>query len=338
MSNELMIKDLIQFTHKQVRALVWILRSPSIVSNTYTESKSVINCDQAWGEKLYQDHYDWLFELNQNPSELENWLEQLRSFRLGIRYERLIIFFFKYLEKKGIISEFTHNLPIYDEKKISLGELDMIYYDHESNKRVHLELSVKFYLFRPEEFNYHRFCGPNGQDWLLHKTEHLFSRQLFISNSVEGKFTLDQHFSEQLSTGLDKKLLIKGALYHPLGHELRLNDEENELINENVLTRWWTRPDYFYQADTNHIGRWIIIDKLDWIVPLYFSYQEENLLTAKEMTIYIKRHFSQSKRSIHLAYFKLDEESQLWIEEGRGFIVDKYWPDYKKSGELTYRQ
>jgi len=326
-----MNKDFIQFQNKQVRALAWVLRSPSIISTQYTDSKSVLNCDQSSGEKLYQQYDEWLCELDKNPSELESWLNQLRSYRLGIRYERLIIFFFQYLQKIGVISELTHNLPIYDDKKISIGEFYILYFDHVSDKRIHLELSVKFYLFRPEQFNYHRFTGPNGQDWLLHKTEHLFSRQLFLSNSIEGKLTLNDHYNEQSSNKeIDRMLWMKGILYHPLGHDLSLNDEEKSLINADVLKGWWTTPEYFYQADTQHIGRWLILEKLDWIVPLFFPYHEDKLLTAKEMTMMIKRHFSQSKRSLHLAYFKLDEETQLWIEEGRGFIVDKYWPEYIK--------
>lgn len=331
MDKDLLTKDLIQFKNKQVRALAWILRSPSMISNAYTENKNVTNCDQSWGESMYQQHLDWFVELDANPSGLEKWLDKLRSFRLGIRFERLLIFFFQYLQDIGAISEFTHNLGIYDEKKISLGELDFVFFDYKLDSRVHLELSVKFFLFQPEEFNYHRLCGPNGQDWLFHKTEHLFSRQLHISNSVEGKMALNDHFSESASTKpIVKQLLLRGVLYHPLGHELKLNHDESELVNKNVLTGWWAFPEFFYQADTEHIGRWIIIDKLDWVVPLFFSYHDEKMLTAKEMTIMIKRHFSQSKRSLHLAYFKLDEETQLWIEEGRGFIVDPYWPNYIK--------
>jgi len=55
------------------------------------------------------------------------------------------------------------------------------------------------------------------------------------------------------------------------------------------------------------------------------------LFTVKEMTYKLKGHFHNSRRSILLAHLNFDEENQLWLEQQRIMVVDKYWPDFNRS-------
>ncbi len=348
------MQNYLLFKNKHVRSIAWILRSPSMLSfNPISDDdialrasdKNYVNSEfsfkqqdkvipSPWGEEVYQKNIDWLMHLDENPQPLELWLEKYRSYRLGVRFEQLVAFVFLHLQETGFIENFATNLPIFDEKKQTLGEIDLLFYNPEKRQREHWEIAVKYYLFRPDQFNFDRWCGANGADWLRRKVDHLFVRQLGIDNTFEAKRVMHQHFSEQQnSLALNSSAFFKGMLFYPLNHDVKLNFEERSLINSDVQTGWWTYPDKFYQADPQQVSKWKIIEKLNWIVPQFYPYQDDDLLTPKEINLMIKRHFSQSKRSLHVARFRLDEQTQFWLEKERGFIVDPLWPSYKKEEE-----
>jgi len=187
-------------------------------------------------------------------------------------------------------------------------------------------------LFRPQEYSFERWVGPNAGDWLQRKIEHMFLRQLGISNTPEARMVLQDCFSKnQYETDLNRLAFIKGFLFKPLGHVYDYNHEEMDLINPASEIGWWGYSDQFHLADPEQRGRWRVIEKLDWIVPQLYPYQDDDMLKPNEMSMKIKHHFSQSKRSLMLAQFDLDETTQMWVEKGRGVLVDKLWPTYKKE-------
>ncbi|MFK5894163.1 MAG: DUF1853 family protein, partial [Pseudomonadota bacterium] len=173
-----------QFTNKYVRALAWILKSPGLLSTPLGTTSQLV--DNHWAEQLSDE---WLIELDKHPQALIEWVNKKPSFRLGIHFESLLLFIFHHLQKQNLIENLNHNLPVYDEAHQTLGELDLVYFDKQKQQRFHWENTVKFYLFRPQEFSFERWLGPNGSDWLQRKLEHLFLRQLGITNSIEGKMT-----------------------------------------------------------------------------------------------------------------------------------------------------
>lgn len=318
----------LQFNNKYVRALAWILKSPMLVNKSLGQKSQLV--DSHWGHLLSSE---WLHELDQQPEPLLKWVHKKPSYRLGIRFELLLFFLFKQLEDQKSIENLHCNLPIYNENKQTLGELDLIYFDIEKQQRFHWESTVKFFLFQPQEYNFERWVGPNGGDWLQRKLEHLFSRQLGITNTIEAKMVLSKCFTkEQSETPLNCMAFIKGALFKPLLNNGPLNQEEQQLINSQCQTGWWGYSDQFHLADAEQKGRWRVVDKLDWIVPQFYPYHDDEMLKPNEMSMKINYHFSQSKRSLMLAHYYLDEITQQWVEEDRGVLVDKLWPLYKSRG------
>jgi uncharacterized protein len=321
----------LQFNNKMVRALAWILKSPGLLSMPLGSSSQLVSSQlisNNWAEGLSDE---WLLELDKQPDALLEWVNKKPSYRLGIRFERLLLFLFQKLQQQNLIENLNYNIPVYDESHRTLGELDIVYFDRQKQQRFHWENTVKFYLFRPEEYTFERWVGPNGSDWLQRKLEHLFLRQLGITNSPEGKMTLSACFSkEQNETLLNRMALIKGYLFKPLETKCNFNHEESDLINSLCESGWWAYSNQFHLADPEQKGRWRVIDKLDWIVPQFYPYQDDEMLKPNEMSLKIKYHFSQSKRSLMLAHFHLDEVTQTWVEKDRGILVDKLWPSYKK--------
>ncbi|MFK5983858.1 MAG: DUF1853 family protein [Pseudomonadota bacterium] len=316
----------LQYKNKYVRALAWIIKSPMLLSQPLGKTSQLV--ESQWMDRLPNN---WLSELDKNPETLIAWINKKPSYRLGIRFEALLIFLFKQLEQQGAIKNLHYNLPIYSENRQTLGELDIIYFDKEIQQRFHWENAVKFYLFQPQEYSFERWVGPNGGDWLQRKLEHLFTRQLGITNIIEAKMALSDCFTpEQNETVLNRMAFVKGILFKPLVNNGSLNHEEKQFINPQCQLGWWAYKEQFHLVDPEQRGKWRVVDKLDWIVPQVYPYQDDDMLKPNEMSMKIKYHFLQSKRSLMLALYYLDEISQQWVEQDRGMIVDRFWPKYRK--------
>ncbi len=319
------IEYYLQFKNKHVRALAWIIKSPMLLGMSL--GKTALLADSDWANALSEQ---WLHELDEKPNVLLSWINKKPSYRLGLRFELLLIFLFKRLEQLNCIENLHHNVPIYNDSHQTLGELDLLYYDNEKQQRFHWENTVKFFLFQPQEYSFERWVGPNGGDWLQRKMEHLFTRQLGISNTVEAKITLSSLFSEkQNQSDLVRRAFVKGTLFTPIDTQPIFNHDEKQLINPHCQMGKWGYREQFYLADSEQQGRWRVVEKLDWIVPQFYPYHDDDMLKPNEMSMKLKFHFSQSKRSLLLAHFYLDEISQQWIEDQRIMIVDKLWPNYK---------
>jgi hypothetical protein len=324
----------LQFKNKHVRSLVWVLKSPNMLAKSLGKNSQLV--DHNWGSSIIESSMQWLKDLDDNPQPLLEWINKKPSYRLGIRFEALISFIFQHLVKQQSIDNFSANIPIYDEAHKTLGELDLVYYDTQLKQRFHWENAIKYYLFNPKEYSFERWVGPNGADWLERKLDHLFSRQLGISNTIEAKIALGDCFTkDQNKTELNKRAFIKGYLLMPLSLpnliEVPFNHEEKELISKTCLKGYWGFSDQFHLADPEQKGRWRMIEKLDWLTPQVYPYQDDDMLKPNEMSMKIKFHFMKSKRSMLIAHFLLDEETQLWLENKRVMIVDKLWPSYKEN-------
>jgi hypothetical protein len=94
---------------------------------------------------------------------------------LGKRAERFLNFYLKSHHKFRIALE---NFQLIENKK-TLGEIDFIVEDKETNKYLHIELSYKFYLFDPQvkPTGFSQWIGPNRNDSLPKKIEKLRNKQ-----------------------------------------------------------------------------------------------------------------------------------------------------------------
>lgn len=329
-----------QYQDPQVRALVWSLLSSGLVN----ESGEYPACVSAqWCHELYDNFRPFLKQLDNDPVELQQWLEQFKSWRLGIRFEAYWAFILEQLKKQNKLIHYTTHTQVQEQInngpfKQTLGEMDFVYQDQ--NKQLHhLEIAAKFYLLKPDEFGFERLIGPNGGDWYERKLEHLFKKQLPLSNRSEAKKILAEDFDINVEEiDCHHQGLIKGMIFLPVTGEGNLNDNEVKRLNPDCLMGTWGTINNWYLSDPGELGRWVMLDKLSWLVPQVYSSQEETLYSAKEMAYKLKTHFHGTKRSVLIARLEYDEEHNLWLEQQRVMVVDKYWPSFKRTIDNMLQQ
>lgn len=321
-----------KFRQPQVRALVWSLLSPGLVPES---SAYQANVTQQWCQDLYQQLEPVFLTLDNDPQPLIDWLAKYKSWRLGIRFEAYWSFILSQLESQGNLAQYAAHIQVNDQIRQTRGEMDFVYIDN-AQKLTHLELAVKFYLLKPDEFGFERLVGPNGQDWYERKLEHLFKKQLPLSKTEDAQKKIAETF-ELSPDNLNclQQGLIKGMIFLPIGIDTDFNNNEKQILNMQCQYGLWATIDNWYLADPGEIGRWVMLDKLDWLVPQVYSSLEEELYTAKEMAYKLKIHFHKTKRSVLIVRLDYDEQDKIWLEQQRVMVVDHYWPSYKK---MTIKQ
>ena len=242
-----------RFSNRLVRDLAWVIASPPLVAGNYNNTH--------WWE-----HNDCLIEfeaclpalltLDKDPSPLVKHFEQLKSGRLGLRFEHFIAYWLMISPNYELL---TQNLqiiePIADPHKKGShthGELDFIIRDTRTNKTIHLEVAVKFYLGTAPYEDPFRWFGTNTSDQLGKKVEHLKQHQTQLSK----KFS--SYLQERGYTIDEKQCFLKGRLFYPIG-----NDTPPIGVTKNHLRGRWTQA-------PNNIAEGLLysIDKKDWLATL----------------------------------------------------------------------
>lgn len=332
-----------QYKDPQVRALVWSLLSPGLVNESGTYPACV---SSQWCRQIYRHIQPFLEQLDNDPAELRQWLENFKSWRLGIRFEAYWAFMLEQLKQQHELLCYSAHTQIQTQlnqgpfKKTS-GEMDFVYQDKDKQLN-HLEVAVKFYLLKQDEFGFERLIGPNGGDWYERKLEHLFKKQLPLSATQDAREKLAEQFELNVEDiNCRQQGLIKGMIFFPVTGEGSLTDNEKKCLNPDCLTGVWGTINNWYLSDPGELGRWVVLDKLDWLVPQVYTESylglEDKLYTAKEMAYKLKVHFHSTRRSILIARLDFDETHNLWLEQQRVMVVDKYWPVFKRSIEAMVK-
>ena len=346
------ILDYSHYKDPQVRALVWSLISPGLVTES---GEYPANVSQHWCQQIYKTIQPFLEQLDKDPAPLTQWLEAHQSWRLGIRFEAYWTFILEQLQNQSEIIRYISHIQIRDHIKQTKGEMDFVYQktvaqkeqqhclqeqhgSQEQKQLNHLEIAVKFYLLKPDEFGFERLIGPNGCDWYERKLEHLFKKQLPLSDTKDARDKLAELFS--LSAKKDTgqiacrhQGIIKGMIFFPVTGEGVFNENETRRINASCLTGTWGTIDNWYLSDPGELGRWVMLDKLNWLVPQVYSSLDDHLYTAKEMAYKLKIHFHGTRRSVLIARLDYDEQQKLWLEQQRVMVVDRYWPSFKRPSK-----
>ena len=210
--NALAENTLSQLQNPQVRDLAWACFSPAL-----------LHCSQVVTDSSLQDcHFPlnawrlcWLQELDGEPEPLLQHLSGNRHNRLGLYFEALWQFF---LEQDPDVELLAHNLPVRDGGN-TLGEFDLIYFCHQRDRHVHLELALKFYLCAADSQGsaWNHWLGPNSRDRLDLKLERLLEHQTRLAEIPEARRQLaGLGIVEPL-----REVHIKGRLYRHFRHEVK---------------------------------------------------------------------------------------------------------------------
>lgn len=236
------------FTSRPVRDLAWVISSPPLVSGE-------INDVHWWSHEGCQSEFNdclpALIQLDKNPQPLIDFLNKLKTARLGLRFEALIAYWLTISPNYTLLSK---NIQIIEDG-LTLGEIDFIIEELNSQKIIHLEVAVKFYLGTPPYEDDYRWFGTNTKDQLGRKLDHLKQHQTQLSKKNK------DHFNHEIN---ERHCFIKGRLFYPVGIS-----SPPDGVAENHLRGTW---DYFKSSapSTGNLiqSSNIPISKSDWLAKL----------------------------------------------------------------------
>ena len=220
-----------QFQHSAVRQLAFSIASPNILSNIPPELSLQHVFDlhpNGFWQQQYENYHSRLLELDQNPQPLIDFLAQLKSTRLGLRFEYLMWFWLQddmYHHFKLI----GHSIQII-QKKQTLGELDFLLFNTQTQQVEHWEVALKYYLAEAN-LSLPHWYGLNRTDTLQRKLNH-FTQKQFQFETVQDH-SIQKRFA-----------VLKGQLYLPT---IPKNILDNDYLALNI-------PTWVNQA--RNIGYW----------------------------------------------------------------------------------
>ena len=188
--------------------------------------------------------------------------------RLGLAFEQWVA---ALLDSSQALKRHASNLPLRHDGH-TLGELDLIVEDLTTNECWHWELAVKFYLATEQGW-----LGPNRQDSLARKTQHLFTQQLPRSHTPLAKDILKQ----QNITLTGQALLTRGRLFYPRHNTFPL--PEAPLLDAHHERGWWCHTSELPPS------RWRIIMREHWPCPT-MSDKSINWIDSPQLISYVEHH------------------------------------------------
>ncbi|WP_111895625.1 DUF1853 family protein [Acinetobacter sp. MB5] len=196
----------LNFVHPCVRQLAFAIASPNLIQHLPSELQIQHTFEfhsSALWQKYYTQYQTRLEELDQNPDPLLQFLAQLKSTRLGLRFEMLLWFWLQDNPQQRYhpYELLGHSLQQIDGAR-TLGELDFVVFNHQTQQVEHWEVALKYYLAECD-YRLPHWYGLNRDDTFLKKLNHFTQRQF--------------QFEHVLETNIQKKFaVLKGQLFLPV--------------------------------------------------------------------------------------------------------------------------
>lgn len=195
----------LEFQHTLVRQLAFTIASPNIICQLpvtlQIEHPFQLHSNHQWVQ-FYQTYQPRLRQLDQDPTELLQFMQRLKSTRLGLRFEYLMWFWLQD-QAHHDLQLLAHGLQII-EGHHTLGELDFLVRNPITRQVEHWEVALKYYLAE-QDLTLSQWYGLNRSDTLSRKLHH-FTRKQFQFQQVPD-YPIEQKFA-----------VMKGQLYLPLQH------------------------------------------------------------------------------------------------------------------------
>ncbi len=320
---------------QEVRDLAWACFSPSLLLTRELHTNELAdrmpNITQC-GLALTPARLAWLEGLDRDSSELLGHLSQQRSHRLGVYFEHLWHFF---LQQDPATDLVAHNLPVHHRGK-TLGEFDCIYFCHERQRHFHLELAVKYFLSHrrattdESTSHWNEWLGPNTNDRLDRKVEHLMQRQIKLGDNPVAR--------EQLRglgiPELDKEVEMKGYLFQSSADPLPPPHGFNP---QQFLNRHVALP--LLGKHLDKLGRrsacsYLVLPRARWLSTACIDRDRDSAMSREQLGSRLNRQLAADKRPQLVA--ALDENG---VESQRFFVTLPLWPEisgkYKQKPRHT---
>ncbi|WP_457970392.1 DUF1853 family protein [Acinetobacter calcoaceticus] len=279
----------LQFQHPIVRQLAFCIASPNLLSqlpkSLYIQHHFKLHPTEVW-ESHFQNYLPRLKELDQSPEPLIQFLSQLKSTRLGLRFEHLLWFWLQE-DQYHPYQLLGHSIQKIEGAK-TLGELDFLILNKDTQKIEHWEVALKYYLGEAD-LHLEQWIGLNRQDTLSKKLYHFTNKQFQFLEALN--FEIHQRFA-----------VLKGQLYLPL--ELNLQQPLPDWINLKRRLGYWstTIPDSsFYRLERHE---WLCPNKQPSSAPAHWWTDGLYCKSEQEVQFFMFRHPSHLKLKSNIQKFK----------------------------------
>ena len=203
-------------------------------------------------------------------------------------------------------------LPI-SEGTRTVGELDLLYDDHQRQCRVHCEISVRLLLQRAPEARWSAWCGTDPSQGWQDKIDRLRDHQLPL-----GHHPL---VSRHPTWPTVNEALLLGWLLQPAGQTWPIADG----TSPDHLHGWWIRHGIAEPLRSSRAARFSIIPSDGWLGPLHLP-SSTPVLAPRELSQHLDRHFAKKDHAILIAEV-IRANDGGWREIARGAMVHRRWPE-----------
>ncbi len=302
----------VEFRHHAVRDLAWVISSASLI---VSEGDETVSDD--WCRIAFYDRIPWLRELDSAPDALTAWLSERHNRLLGHYFEALIEYWLRHWRR---IEVYAVRLQLREGEQ-AIGEFDFIFQDRFRDIDYHWESAVKFFLRYRHADGRDEWLGPNPRDTLQNKLTKVFTRQLPLARDPAAKPLL-----ARLGVGpLSSKAFIKGYLFYPSASDWCQPDHVPDQSSPRHLRGWWCHAANAENMPCrNADDRWFDLSRHQWLSPAR-SREASPGMSREEMLAFLQQHFAGSAKPLLLAGLWCDDTG-LWREWGRGFVVADDWP------------
>jgi len=265
----------LQFQHPIVRQLAFCIASPNLLcqlpKSLLIQHHFKLHPDEVW-ESHFQNYLPRLKELDKSPEPLLQFLSQLKSTRLGLRFENLLWFWLQE-DNYHPYQLLGHSIQKIEGSK-TLGELDFLILNKDSQQIEHWEVALKYYLGEADLL-LEQWTGLNREDTLSTKLYHFTNKQFQFPQALN--FEIQQRFA-----------VLKGQLYLPI----KLNSKQSlpDWINLNRRLGYWgtTIPhSSFYRLERQE---WLCPNKQPSSDPAHWWIDGLYCKNGQEVLFYMFRH------------------------------------------------
>ncbi len=252
----------------------------------------------------------WFRTLLGAPKDLNHFITQQRSHRLGFYHEALWLYFIDTFPQYELIA---HNVAVRNSER-TIGEFDFILRNRQDGLVYHLEVATKYYLehqYQCDTF----WIGPSLQDRFDIKADHLINHQIALSETPEGK-------AELVHLGVlepIKVIAVGGTLFY----KSQLDALDPFIAPEHQSAKHLTLGELNQRSDSS---RWMLVSRRDWLAPLLMLKRDADTLSIAELCNHLAHEFDNDSQPVMVARMEQCEHHNFYIREHeRLFITPDNW-------------
>lgn len=255
-----LVKNLEGLQNLHVRNMYWLLFSQSPLDEVGFHEFPLF--PDKWVREIEEDAQDFFIQLDSSPDQLNSFIEQSNSYRMGIYAELLMHYFLENYEKTTLL---LANYQLI-ENKVTIGEIDFIF--SWQDQIIHIEMAVKFYLCHQNSNEFKDWIGPSGNDNLHKKLKKVKEHQL--------QLTLSTQFQKESSIKPKPYFFLRGMFFNQEDH---LPNWKNKALNNRS---------YIFLSEfleNNNYDDFYLLKRPNWMSALYQVNKEMDKVNSEAESI-----------------------------------------------------